>query len=289
MIAALLSMALLAAPLEGQKTVAEVMDAAPAAAWAAPDPEQTLYLDLEAGRIVILLSPDLAQNHVVQIKTLVREGFYDGLHFYRVIEGFVAQGGDQSEQKPKGTAKDTLKAEFDEQAPEGLAFTPLGFADGYAKEAGFINGFPAGREGERVWLAHCTGAFAFARDVARDTASTEFYITLQPQRYLDRNLTVVGRVILGMEVVQSIPRGVLNNSDIIKDEARWTPILSAAIAADLPEEERVAVEILDTNSQTFKDLIKARANRASDFFYYRPNHIDLCQLPLPVRMTPPSE
>ncbi len=254
--------------------------------WVTPDPERILYIDIPQGRIVVLMSADLAPNHVAQVQTLAREGYYDGLHFYRVIEGFVAQGGDAKGEKPKGSAKDSLKAEFTDQWHDDLSFTPLGNPDGYADMAGYINGFPAGRDlddGE-IWLAHCTGAFAFGRDTPRDSASTEFYITLQPQRYLDRNLTVFGRVIWGMEHVQAIPRGKPGNGGVIEDEERWTEISSIRLAADLPEAERLNLELLDTNSDSFKDLILARRNRPEDFFYYRPDYLDLCQLALPVRL-----
>jgi cyclophilin family peptidyl-prolyl cis-trans isomerase len=264
----------------------QVVAEATAEEWVTPDPERTLYIDIADGRIVVLMNADLAPNHVAQVQTLTREGYYDGLHFYRVIEGFVAQGGDAKGEKPKGSAKDSLKAEFTDPWRDDLSFTPLGNPDGYADIAGYLNGFPAGRDldsGE-IWLAHCTGAFAFGRDTLQDSASTEFYITLQPQRYLDRNLTVFGRVIWGMEHVQAIPRGRPGNGGVIEDEARWTEISSLRLAADLPEAERIDLEMLDTNSASFKDLILARRNRPEDFFYYRPDYLDLCQLALPVRL-----
>ena len=259
-----------------------------AADWRAADPENTLYIDIPQGRIIVALTPDLAQAHVTQVKQLAREGYYDGLDFYRVIEGFVAQGGDESGEKEIRIAAQSMKAEFDEAWRDELAFTPLGNEDGYAAEAGYINGFPAGRNPEegKVWLAHCTGAFAFGRNNERDSASTEFYITLQPQRYLDRNLTVFGRVIWGMEHVQSITRGEPGNGGAIRDKNRWTPISSIRVAADLPAEEQLPLEIFNTSTETFRELIESRRNRPSEFFYYRPDYIDLCQLPLPVRLKP---
>ncbi len=254
--------------------------------WRSLDPARTVYMTIPQGLVIIELTPDLAPNHVKQVQTLVREHFYDGLHFYRVIEGFVAQGGDVSEQKPKGSAAENLQAEFTDSWREDLSLTPLGNVDGYADEVGYLNGFPVGvdKSSGKIWLTHCTGAFAFGRDTPRDSASTEFYITLQPQRYLDRNLTVFGRVIWGMEFVQAIPRGMPGNGGIIEEEARWTPIISMRLESDVPEAERVALELLDTNSDSFKELIEARRNRPEDFFYYRPNYLDLCQLPLPVRV-----
>lgn len=264
----------------------EIIADSAAADWVTPDPENTIYMDLPSGRVVILLSGDLAPAHVAQMKTLVREGYYDGLHFNRVIEGFVAQAGDPDGEKKIGSAKPVLTAEFDEPWRADISFAALGNDDGYAAEAGFINGFPAGRnlaEG-KVWLAHCTGAFAYGREMERDSAGTEFYIPLQPLRYLDRNLSVFGRVIWGMEHIQALPRGAPEDTAIIADRNRWTPILSMKMAADIPEEERLTVEYFDTNSDLFSEYLDARRHRASEFFYYRPDYVALCQVPLPVRL-----
>ncbi|GGD07168.1 peptidylprolyl isomerase [Aquisalinus flavus] len=280
-----------AAQAEAPKTVDEVMAMAGEADWLAPDPDSTIYMLVPHGLIVIVLSDDLAPGHVEQVRTLVREGYYDGLNFYRVIDGFVAQGGDVSEEKDKGSAAESLPAEFEEPIPDGLAFTPLGNFDGYAPEAGFINGMPAGIDRERgsVWLAHCTGAFAFGRNNERDSASTEFYIALQPQRYLDRNLTVFGRVIWGMDVVQAIKRGRPNNGGVIENEEDWTPIISARLASDVPEAELLDLQMMDTNSDVFLELIEARRNRMGAFFYVQHDYLDLCQLQLPVRLKPVEE
>jgi peptidylprolyl isomerase len=270
------------------RTVSEIMETAPEGAWVTPDPDTLIYMDTEQGQIVIRLQDEMAPAHGEQIRKLIEESYYDGLHFYRVIEGFVAQGGDESGTRDKGGAADTLPAEFEQDASDDLPFTPLGYTDGYAAEVGFVDGMPAGRDPETgtVWLAHCTGAFAFGRDVGRDTASTEFYITLQPQRYLDRNLTVFGRVLDGMSVVQSIPRGELNNGGTIADRARWTRIERVRLGSQVPGDEQTQLQYMDTGSATFAELIRARAARPSDFFYYRPNHIDLCQMPIPVRVRP---
>ena len=289
MIAVLAALALTTADaLPGRPTVAEIMEAAPDSVWFTPDPEDLLYLEIPGGRVVIQLVPELSPRHAEQVRTLAREGYYDGLHFYRVVPGFVAQGGDESGERDKGSAAETLPAEFEAPLPETLAFTPLGQDDPYAPRSGFIEGVPAARDPETgtAWLAHCTGAFAFGREVGRDTASTEFYITVQPQRYLDRNLTVLGRVIWGMDLVQAIPRGRPNNGGTIEDRDRWTPIASMRVAADLPRLRRTEVQVMDTTSGTFAQLLEARANRPSDFFYRRPDHVDLCQMPVPVREAP---
>ncbi|MFQ5564178.1 MAG: peptidylprolyl isomerase [Parvularculaceae bacterium] len=268
--------------LEGKKSSAEILAESAPTDWRALDPEFTLYIELERGRVIVALSPALAQGHVAQIKALAREGFYDGLSFYRVIDGFVAQGGDLSETKPVKTAQKTLPAEFDEAAPEDMTFTALPDADGYAPVAGFIDSLPAGRDEEngRVWHLHCTGAMAMARDVEKDTGGTEFYITLQPQRYLDRNLSVFGRVVAGMKHLQALRR--VQPAEKPEDDHGET-IVSVRIGADLPDEEQTKLEILDLKTKTFAAYVESRRNRSEAFFYHRPDYIDICQLPVPVR------
>ncbi len=268
------------------KTPAEIVAEAPADAWMTVDPDQLMLIDTAAGRVAVMLSSTMAQGHVAQMKTLVSQRYYDGLSFYRVIDGFVAQGGVLEEERPLGKAEAKLAPEFEEPLPEGAGFAPLGYTDGFAPEAGYIEGMPAGRdpETETAWLAHCTGAFAYGRENAKDSASTEIYITLQPQRYLDRNLTVAGRVIDGMDAVQRFARGdrAVNSGVIAKPQNR-TPIIRVRMATDLPEARRPSYEVLDTSSDSFAAFIKATANRPSEFFYYRPDHADLCQVPIPVR------
>ena len=92
-----------------------------------------------------------------------------------------------------------------------------------------------------------------------------------------------------MEHVQAMPRGELNDGGTIEDPGRWTPIEAVTVAADLPEDERVPVEVMDTASDAFARLIEARAARADAFFYHRPDHVDLCQMPIPVRLAPETE
>lgn len=268
--------------LEGKLSPAEILENSAPADWRALDPEETLYIELERGRVVVALSTQLAQKHVAQIKALAREGFYDGLSFYRVIDGFVAQGGDVLEKREVENAAETLAAEFDEPMRDDIRFSPIKDADGYAARVGFIASLPAGADadGKRVWHLHCTGAMAMARDVGKDTAGTEFYITLQPQRYLDRNLTVFGRVVEGMEHLQALRRVAPAQSE---DDDLGETILSMRVGADLPEAERANLGILRSGTETFDAYVESRRNRPGEFFYHRPDYIDICQFAPPVR------
>lgn len=273
--------------LKGKLGATEILQKSAPSDWTAPDPEQTLYIELERGRVIVLLSSDLAQGHVAQVKALARQGFYDGLSFYRVIEGFVAQGGDPFEKKPVSKpALPKMKAEFEETPKENFRFEALPDEDGYAPAVGFANSLPVGRDPTKnaAWHLHCAGAFAFGRNDARDSASTEFYVTLQPQRYLDRNLTVFGRVIFGMEHLQALRRVAPPEkpTDDIGEK-----ILAIRVAADAPEAQRTRLEVLRTDTETFRAYAESKRNRPEAFFYYRPDHLDICQLTIPVRAAKP--
>ena len=250
--------------------------------WRALDPENLLVIELVRGSVIVALSEKLAQNHTTQIKALAREGFYDGLSFYRVIDGFVAQGGDAFETRNIKTAQKTLDAMFDQPLTAHMGFAPIKDADGYAAQVGFLDGQPVGADagGATIWGLHCTGAMAMARNVEKNTGGTEFYITLQPQRYLDRNLTVFGNVVEGMEHLQALRR--VQPPETPEDDLGET-IISMRVAADLPEAERPALEIMRTDNATFAAYVEARRNRPEDFFYFRPDHADVCALTIPVR------
>ncbi len=274
-----------AAPLEGKRSPGEIVAAAPDAAWRAVDPDDLLIIELETGRVVIELSSHLAQGQVTQMKGLAREGYFDGMPFHRVIENFVAQAGDVTADRVPETVPLTIPGEFDEPAPDGLPFTPLGNPDGYAPEAGFIDGMPAARDPQTgtVWLTHCTGALAFGRDDAPDSAGTEFYIMLQPHRYLDRNLSVFGRILRGSEHIQALPRVTSYAFDTPQGGSEPAIIERLTLASALPEDDRPRLEVFDTGHPLFADLLDARRNRPEGFWVYRPDHIGLCAMPIPVR------
>jgi cyclophilin family peptidyl-prolyl cis-trans isomerase len=135
------------------------------------DPENTLLLDLSTGgRVTIQLRPDVAPGHVERIKTLVRKGFYNGLPFHRVIEGFMAQGGDPKGDGTGGSDLPDLKAEFNT-------------------------------------LPHLRGSVAAARTEEPDTANSQFFIMFVPRLAMDGKYTVFGRVVSGMNYVDALERG----------------------------------------------------------------------------------
>jgi len=134
------------------------------------DFENTLYIDLKAGRVTIALLPDVAPGHVARIKELAREGFYDGTPFHRVIEGFMAQGGDPTGTGTGGSKKPNLKAEFSREP-------------------------------------HVRGVCSMARAQDDNSANSQFFICFDNARFLDGKYTVWGKVVSGMEHIDAIKRG----------------------------------------------------------------------------------
>ena len=282
----------LADEAEAPKSPSELLAASQPSDWRTLDPENTLYMRIPAGQVVIELAPQFAPAHVANIRTLVRGHYWDGLSIYRSQDNFVVQFGDPTEdedaRKPLGKAKQHLPAEFTRPA-EGLAFDRLPDADGYAPEVGFAGGFPAARDPASgdAWLAHCYGTVGAGRDVAADSSNgTELYVVDgQSPRQLDRNITVVGRVVRGMEWLSTIPRGP-EPMGFYEDPARRTPILSIRLGSELPEAERPALQVLRTDTPLFAELVEMRRNRRDGWYKVPAGHIDLCNVPLPVREAP---
>ena len=278
-----------------RKSAKEIIDAAPASAWRDLDPANTLYMELPAGRVVIELAPGFAPEHVANIKALAKGGFWDGLALYRSQDNFVVQwgdadGDDKAKAKPlTAGARDHLPAEFT-RSDKGVRFDRLPDADGWAPEVGFIDGFPAARDPRagKAWIAHCYGVVGAGRNNAPDSSlGAELYAIIgQAPRALDHQLSVVGRVVKGMELLSVVPRGPDPMGFYEKPEQR-VPIVSVKLASDVPVAERTPLQLLRTDSQAFRDATEARRNRVDDFYTVPAGHIDLCNVALPVR-TPPK-
>jgi peptidylprolyl isomerase len=251
--------------------------------WRALDPERTLYLELSNGRVVIELDPAFAPRHVANIQKLARAHWYDGLAIVRAQDNYVVQWGDPLNSKPEVGEK-RLPAEFTRSA-SGLPFTRLKDPDTYASEVGFSGGLPAARSsgfGE-AWPVHCYGMVGVARD--SDPASaigTELYVVIgHAPRHLDRNTALVGRVVSGIELLSSLPRGT-SDLGFYEPEQR-VPIQSIRVAAELPAAERLPLEALRTDVPAFQSVIELRRNRRDAWTKVPAGHIDVCNVALPVR------
>lgn len=156
----------------------------------AMDKENTLYLDLKDGRVVIELLPSVAPQHVARVKELVRQGFYDGLNFHRVIDGFMAQTGDPLGNGTGGSGQQ-LKAEF--------------------------NATP-----------HVRGTVSMARAMDPDSADSQFFICFDDATFLDGQYTVFGKVVSGMEFVDKIKKGDAHRNGVVSDPDKMIKMQVAA-------------------------------------------------------------
>ncbi len=160
------------------------------------DRENTLIMELKDGRVVIEMRPDLAPNHVARIKELARQGYYDGTPFHRVIPGFMAQGGDPTGTGTGGSGT-KLKAEFSKEK-------------------------------------HVRGTCSMARTASPNSADSQFFIMLDRSPHLDGKYSVWGRVVDGMEHVDSLKKGTSRDNGAVEDPDQ---IISLRVAADVEEQE----------------------------------------------------
>ena len=277
------------------RTMQEILDAAAPADWRTLDPASTLYLELDTGRVVIELAPAFAPAHVANIRTLAQGHYWDGLSIYRSHDNFVVQFGDPTEdeaaRKPIVGALAHLPAEFDRPA-SGVPFDRLPDVDGWAPQVGFSGGFPAARDADagRAWLAHCYGAVGAGRGMAADSSNgTELYVVIgQSPRQLDRNITLVGRVVDGIERLSALPRGS-GPLGFQEDPGDYVPIRSVRLASDVAPDERSALQVLRTDTPLFMELVESRRNRNDDWYLRPAGHIDLCNVPVPVREAPAAD
>ncbi len=261
------------------------LDKTPPADWHALDPENTLYMDLPTGRVVIELAPAFAPNHVANIKAMVRAGYFDDSAIVRAQDNYVVQWSAPSTRPMRG-GQDTLKAEFDK--PIGLeAFVALPDPDTYAPQVGFSGDFPAARDprSNRTWLTHCYAMMGAGRDESADSGGgKELYAVIgHAPRNLDRNVTLVGRVVRGIEHLSTLPRGT-GDLGFYKTEGEKTAIPRIRVAADVPANERLPLEILRTDSPSFKAYVQSRRFRADAWYKYSSGRVGVCNLALPVRL-----
>ena len=295
-------------------TPSSVIAAASAEEWIAIAPEDLLVMDLaddqwgRPRRVVIqLMPPPFSQPWVENIRTLARAHWWDGTSVNRVQDNYVTQWGDVTGEKPApdGVVAPTTSYASTVSNPNAeiahsaniLRRDPVGSST-------FMNGWPIAFEntwihpvvdantGESVavnaekpaWPIHCYGYVGVGRDYAPDTGTgAELYTIIgQPQRHMDRNLAVVGRVIEGMEHLSSLPRGSGELGFYTEEEAHLrTPIVSVRLASEITDAPRF--EYLDTASESFARYVAVRANRDDAFYTVPAGGVDVCSVLVPVR------
>lgn len=280
-----------------KKTAQEILAASPAGDWRALDPDNTLLMELASGQVIIELAPRFAPAHAANIRALAHGGYWDGLPILRVQDNFVTQWGDpdgedaaKAKPLPAGVSP-KLPAEFSvplDRVGKAAGFAKLVDVDGWAPRTGFAQGFPVAADPKagKAWLAHCYGMVGAGRSDAVDSSNgTELYVVIgQAPRGLDLNITLVGRVLKGMEFLSALPRGTAAMGFYDKPEQR-TGIQRLRLLADVPAAERPALQVLKTESATWTRLLDARRYRGG-WFVHSPGHIDICSASVPTRPAP---
>ena len=247
--------------------------------WTPLDPENLLVIDTTKGRILVAMSPDLAPKAVERVKLLAREHVYDGLLFHRVIEGFVDQTGNPNNHDGGVSSHPDLAAEFVARLEPGR-FSPVRFASD--SQQGFVGAVPveavsaaeAGRSADgklRLWGAYCPGVAGMGRQADPGSANSEIFFMRDSSRRLDRDYTVWGKVVVGLDSVRAMAVG--------EPPAEPDRMIKVTVASDLTAGDQPKVEIMEAKSPAFQKLIgQARTAKGADF--------TVCDLDLPVRTRP---
>jgi cyclophilin family peptidyl-prolyl cis-trans isomerase len=272
---------------------AAVLLAGPAVAqtseWRSIPPENLLVIDTTKGRVLIELAPEAAPQHVERIRTLTRQGFYDGVPFHRVMTGFMAQTGDPTGTGLNGSDLADLPAEFAFRRGAETAFEPVSGSDrGYSgppgSQLGILGSLPIatqpdgqmfatrdGRVDATAWF--CPGVIGAARtgdDI--NSANSQFFLMTGSNLSLNGAYTVWGHVVGPMDAILALQAGDPSSGRV--PDAQQDRMVRVRLAADIPEAERPSASVLDVRSARFDQLVEeTRAARGSAF--------SICDITLP--------
>lgn len=241
-------------------TIADV-EAAPDK-WRAVDPENLVIMETSKGQIVLELLPVAAPVHVEQFKTYVRSGLYDQTEFHRVIKGFMAQGGDVEKAHGAESMLEPMEAEFVfRRSPTDVPMDTIGPAD--SADGGFYLGFPMATQPGFLaemskdglvesWIPHCPGVLSTARTDDVNSANAQFFLISDEGQHLDYKYTAKGRALTGLDVIKSIQLGPSPDGFPI---ANPDTVISAKLAADLPEAKRPKAFVQRTDTEEWQTIL----------------------------------
>jgi peptidylprolyl isomerase len=236
--------------------------------WRTPDPNNVLVIDTNKGRIIVEMVPEVAPQHVAQIRALAHENFYDGLRFFRVIDKFMDQTGDPQNNGQGGSAKPNIRAEFTFRRGADMPFVLA--ADQTVAEIGFVKSLPVETQSMALaaltkdqkvtgWALYCQGVMGMARDDNPDSGNSQFFLMRYPYPSLEKKYTAWGRVISGLDVVRAIKTG----EPVEEPQDRMERV---RVLADLPEKDRPKVRVIDPQGPWFKtEVARVRAAKGADF------------------------
>lgn len=279
------------------RTASDILKNSSASDWRQLDPESTLVMELKTGPVVIELSRRFAPQHVQNIRTLTREGYFSKSVVVRAQDNYVVQWGDPdvdakdpAKALPLGSAKAKLPAELTVRL-RGLPIETLPDRDEWAPITGFLDGIPvAGNPAtDQAWIPHCYGVVGAGRDNPIDSSNgTSLYAVIgQAPRRLDLNITVVGRVVKGIEHLSTLPRGS-GALGFYEQREQAVPLGRVRLLADIPGPERPQLEVLRTDTATWRAWIEAARNPAEPWFARRHDHTNVCNVNVPTRPLAPQ-
>lgn len=269
-------------------TTATVMESLTDSDWRMPDPANLLYMELAGGTVIMELAPGFAPENVANIKILTREKYYDDLAIVRSQDNYVVQWADPAEEEDEarsiGSAAATVAPEF-QRSSNDVEIAAIESRDAYAHIVGFAGGFPAGSDGKQAWLTHCYGMLGVARgnETNSGNGSSLYVITGHAPRHLDRNITLAGRVISGIEHLSVLPRGT-GTLGFYESAEEYAPIVSIRLGDDIAEEDRVNLQIMRTDTSAFADYVLSRTYRNEEWFLEPTGRIEICNVIPPVRI-----
>ena len=257
-------------PLAGQPFKPK-LDPPTAAEWRTVDEDNLLVIETTKGRVLVEMVPEIAPQSVARIKELAREHFYDGLTFHRVINGFMAQGGDPKGDGSGGSTKANVPGEFTFRR-SAAGYTKIssdqGVEDGFFKSIG-VRGQSSDlavmtADGKvSGWGLWCDGTAGMARAGDPDSANSQFFLMRGFNQGLEKNYTVWGRVLIGGDVVKALKTG----DPVSADPDKMT---SVRVATDLPAAQQPKVQVVDTSGPWVKTAAKYA--------------VDVCDIELPARL-----
>ncbi|HEY4030946.1 MAG TPA: peptidylprolyl isomerase [Caulobacteraceae bacterium] len=247
------------------------LDPPTAADWRTVDPQNLLVIDTTKGRILVEMVPEVAPQSVARIKELAHAHFYDGLTWQRVVDGFMAQGGDPKGDGSGGSDKPNVPAEFNFRRGADMPYVKISTNGGL--EDGFIKSLPVRGQSSDLavmtndgkvsgWGLWCTGVAGMARAGDPDSANSQFFLMRDFNAGLERKYTPWGRVLVGEDVVLALKTG-----EPVVDPDKMT---SVRLATDLPAGQQPKVQVVDTKGPWVKTAAKYA--------------LDVCDIDLPAKL-----
>jgi peptidylprolyl isomerase len=240
--------------------------------WRIPDPNNVLVIDTSKGRIIVELTPQAAPQTVQRIRELAHAGFYNGLSFFRVLEGFMDQTGDPKNDGTGASDKPNLPGEFTFRR---AADTPVVVVDKVnGLEWGYLGALPVVSQTMdlgvltadhkvNAWGVYCRGVLGAARSDDPNSANSQFFLMRDPTHSLDQHYTAFGAVVSGEDVVRAIKAGPQPSGSVAEPRDKMTTV---RMLADIPDAERPKVRVLDPRGPWFHVLAdRARKEKVVDF------------------------